>query len=186
MVDNKLEDAYTAKLKRDLSKQTDDIYSALVEHHKHSQVPEDLFKEYFLPYFTENKSISDQPDIIAKWIGIAGTPMSEVDVVDMAGDVLFTVPSLFDSAIINATDRKAGNSLADISSEFDLKSNNIPVVAQNFLNNELRQKLSIVDTKQANPKAREQWAAIFDRYGIVNIAPPSVEADDLSDDVEYD
>ena len=180
-----LSDSIATNLKTTISKQTQDIHNALVEHHERVHIPEDVFVNYFLPHFVNKIPIASQPAIIAEWIAIAGTPMSEVDVIDHGGTVLFTVPSLFDTSIINVSDRKAGDSIADISAEFDLRNNNIPVVAQTFLRTQLQRKLAIVDQK-VNNKAQQQWHHIFERYGIQKPSITSEPTIDPADDLEYD
>lgn len=180
-----LSDSITSNLKNTISKQTADIHDALVEHHERVQIPEDVFTNYFLPHFVNKVPIASQPTIIAEWIAIAGTPMSEVDVTDVSGDVLFTVPSLFDTSIINVAQRRPGDSIADISAEFDLRNNNIPAVAQAFLRTQLQRKLSILD-KRVDNKAQERWDNIFERYGIQKPSEISESSVDPSDDLEYD
>lgn len=184
---NQLEDAYVQNLKDNLTKQADSFYDALVENTTRSHVPEDLFRDYFLPYFINEVPISSNPEVISKWIGIAGTPMSKVDVVNDADEVIYTVPSLFDTTIINSSERRPGDSIADISAEFDLKNNNIPAVAQSFLSQQLDRKLSIVDQNRINSQARQEWSDIFKRYGInKKLETPQLNSTEVVDDVEYD
>lgn len=188
MSEDKVSKAIANNLKKQVAEQTNDIYNSLVGTKENSQLPEDIFKQYFLPHFSGQAPISSKPQIVAEWIGIAGTPASEVDVIDTAGHVLFTVPSLFDSSIIDTVKRDPGNSISDIYSQYDLKTNNIPSVANNFLNKELSKKLSIVDTTVKHEDVTNQWNSIFDRYGIRRLEQSrdkQVADTSLDDDVIY-
>lgn len=180
-----LADTISNNLKTTIAKQTQDVHDALVTHHECIKMEEELFVGYFLPHFCNKVPISTQPAIIAQWISIAGSPMSEVDVIDRAGEILYTVPSLFDTSIINVAERKVGDSIADISAEFDLRNNNIPAVAQTFLRNQLQRKLSIVN-KHVNDTAQQRWQLIFTRYGIESPTIQPMATVDPGDDLEYD
>jgi hypothetical protein len=188
MSEDKVSKAIANNLKKQVAEQTNDIYNSLVGNKENSQLPEDIFQQYFLPHFSGQASISNKPEVMAEWISIAGTPTSEVDIIDHAGHVLFTVPSLFDTNVIDAVKREVGESISDIYNQYDLKSNNIPSVANNFLNKELSKKLRIVDTNINHSDITDRWNSIFDRYGIQHSTPSNTtkETDSsLDDDLIY-
>lgn len=180
-----LSDALSKTMKSNIVKQTNEIHDALIVNHPRVQVEEEVFVAYFLPYFIKPEALAEHPAVIAQWIGIAGTPMAEVDVIDIDETVLYTVPSLFDTNIINSAERKPGDSIADISAEFDLRNTNIPAIAQTFLRTQLERKLSIVDRK-VNDKAHRQWQTIFERYNLVPASQKAAVRDNPADDLEYD
>lgn len=187
MHQDKISAAIAKTYKARIATQTDEIYNSLVVEANNKVIPEDLFKNYFLPHFSGHAPISINSKVMTEWIGIAGTPTSEVDVADASGQVIFTVPSLFDTNIIDAMKRKVGESFHDIYNEFELRNNNIPVVANNFLNNELSKKLAIVDTGAKDPTIAGRWDSIFARYGVIPASSSleTVQQDDPSDDLDY-
>lgn len=188
MPEDKVSQAISENLRRKVQEQTDDIFKSLVGDRENSKLPEDIFAGYFLPHFSGQQPISSNSQVLAEWIGIAGTPTSEVDVIDKAGQTLFTVPSMFDTSAIDVTKRDVGNSISDIYAQFDLKSNNIPVVANRFLNAQLSKKLEDIDGHHSHNDVTERWGKIFERYGI-QPAKTSTTAEpkqDPSDDLVYD
>lgn len=182
---NDLSKAVINNIRNTVSNEINTIHETLVQQQERNQMPEDMFRDYFLPYFTNKVPISTQPAVITQWISIAGTPMSEIDVVDTVGTVLFTVPSLFDTTMINTAVRDVGDSIADISAEFDLRNNNIPSAAQTFLTNQLLRKSSKIDPT-VNNQAQTRWNDIFKRYGILSTTGTTVKDESFIDDIEYD
>jgi hypothetical protein len=169
-----------------LSEQTESIYSSLVNVKYNARLPENVFVGYFLPHFSGQVPISDDTTVMADWISIAGTPMSEVDIVNPAGDTIFTVPSLFDTNIIDITKQDLGEPFPNIYSQYDLKNNHIPVIANSYLNEALSEKIDkIRNVDIITNDAR--WSEILTRYGIVNLKAVTSEIDDNpASDLEYD
>ena len=189
MSEDKVSKAIATNLKQQIAEQTSNIYDSLVGVKVNSQLPEDIFRGYFLPHFSGHQPISKNSQVFAEWISIAGTPTSEVDIIDQHGQVLFTVPSLFDTRVIDTVKRDVGNSIADIYSQFDLKSTNIPSVANNYLNRELSKKLSILDTDVKHDDVTKRWIDIFHRYGLEvedTVNDPKSSTVDPGEDLIYD
>ena len=188
-----VEDILSKKIVEDqtlkLQQEMDSIYDSLVVNAPHNMLPENIFREHFLPFFSVSaeEGIGSDNAVLSQWISIAGTPNNEVDVVDGAGQVLFTVPSLFDTSVIETVQRDVGNSLADITHTFELKNNNIPIVAENYLNNQLTKKLGIVKPSTNREEVEKRWGSIFARYGIEKTTTQSTakEDDGLADDIIY-
>ncbi len=159
-----------------------------------NKLPEEVFVKAFLPYFSGIVPMDNTSAVKANWIGIAGTPMSPVDVIDSTGNVIFTVPPLLDTSVINLTrNSREDRSIASIHDEYNLRTNHIPAVANTFisnaLNNEAGKILQEVPGKmEANAKV---WNSIFERYGIdtsnLNTDKPvTSNQPDPTDDVVYD
>lgn len=185
--EDKVSQAIMDNTKRQLKQQTDSIYDSLVGQRDNSQLPEEIFVGYFLPFFSGQRPITDNSQVVAEWISIAGTPMNEVDVISPSGDTIFSVPSLFDTNMIDVVSREVGQSISDIYAQYDLKSNNIQSVANNFLNKELSKKLKIIDSNVDHAETTHRWNDILTRYGIpVQQQSMSKESsNDLDDDVIY-
>lgn len=144
------------------------FHEALVVSSPRPYVPEQLFVNYFLPYFSGQIPASSANPFFAQWVGIAGTPMTEVDVIDHQGRILFTVPALFNTSFISP--ERNGRSYSNIMLEYELRSTHIPVAATNFLANSLDGKFGdTVNQPGASPEQTDRWLTIFARYGI---APP--------------
>ena len=182
------EQAVVNVAKRDLQAAMNMVHDSLVTHKTNAKLPEDIFKFYFLPYMSGQQPIPDNINLISEWISIAGTPMSEVDIINEAGNVIFTVPSLFDTNNIDVTSRDKGSSLSDIYSQYELRNNNVPIAAVNFLKKALNEKTSTMLQSSPESKATVQaWMDIYARYGIVaETAIKVIDEDDGSDDLIYD
>jgi hypothetical protein len=172
----------------------DEHHSGIVEGNTRNKIPEQVFKQNFLPYFSGNVESARGRNIMAEWIGVAGTAMSEVDVVGNNNEILFTVPALFDTNVIDITKRALGQGMGDIIEDYNLRKESTPIGAMNMLNNNLGHKLSeiIHDDVPQRMTTAERWINIMGRYGI---APPSDRlsaqatkpaVDDNTDDVVYD
>lgn len=175
----------------EIAKNISSSFDALVANNVNNCLPESLFVEHFLPYFLgEQVTEEKQKTVITEWISVAGTPMASVDIIDPQSNVLFTVPPLYDTDIINISKRRAGNSLQDVYHEYELRGVSLPVAAQNFLASALINKTQeIVDPSKADPQLSEQWESIRKRYrqgdaqGTVKSASQNSNPDD---DVIYD
>ena len=83
-----------------------DIYSLLKMYNEESinKLPEYIFVDFFLPYFSGKLNLKDSEEPITKWISIAGSPTKEVDIIDNStGEILFRVPSLINTSKLNVT-----------------------------------------------------------------------------------
>lgn len=177
----------------EISGSMNSIYDSLVVHAPHGRLPEEIFKERFLPTFAGEAPMVKDSAVIAEWIGVAGTAMNEVDIIDSKGNVLFTVPSIFDTNVLEITKRNAGESIADIYKEFNLRHNHIPIVADKYLAESLSGKLQEITKPVAdgNPN-QKRWTEILGRYGKApsatqnqNTGNQQKSSTDL-DDVVYD
>lgn len=187
MSEDKIVQKIQDTLKKQVAKDTDMIFESLVVKPDNRTLPEELFVNYFLPYFAGNTPEEYQQEVIEKWITIASSAMHEVDIVSPSGIVLFTVPSLFDTSSIDTINRNVGNSLSDIYAQYELKGNNIPAVAETYLSKELSKKLSIVKDNPNMADTESRWKSIFDRYNVVSnlSVNTAVVEDDPTDDLEY-
>lgn len=163
------------------------IHDSLVSGRDNSKLPEDIFKGYFLPYFSGQLPITRESNVLTDWISVAGTPMSEVDIIDLAtGDIIFTVPSLFDTNVLDVTKKEQGHTLAEIFSRFELKNNNLPVVATAFLKDALDDKANQINASTSNQNDT-RWEAILKRYGLLAIEATATNVEqDGGLDLDYD
>lgn len=173
-----------------LTNDTNSIHDSLVVNATKGRIKEDIFASYFLPRFLGIVKIPKDVNIMAEWISVAGTPVAEVDVVDIYGDVLFTVPGLFDSSAINP-DAKKERGLREIFAMFDLKMNNLPSAADKFLAVSLEKDLeTLTPNEQKKIEQVKRWRDIISRYFPEHLASEEGSGFDtdvsIDDDIEYD
>lgn len=176
----------TKQLRQDTSKVINGIFDDLVAVKKNNILPEEIFVKDFLPLFY---GTIDDKDLryrqIQYWISIAGSPSSEVSVVDNNNNVLFDVPAVMNSSSINVTDR--GN--IEIDKIFTNFSNdNFKIRGSRNLLLDLNDKQHNIVSNTDIPKkeAYERLNEIFKRYNLdIKLHKDNVN-DDSNDDFEYE
>jgi hypothetical protein len=175
--------------REDISIQINNSFESLVVNSPKSKLPESVFVEHFLPFFSGKL---DDPrvqgrDVLTDWVSIAGTPMAEVEILDEQQNVLFAVPALYDTNIISLVQPKAGNAISDIYREFELRKAGVPVAANNFLTNALLDKSQQLTNPEQNVTV-QRWNAIYERYNATpaNTGTAPSGNSDPSVDVIYD
>ena len=181
------EKQYIEAMAKNVRESTEDIFDALVTKKTNNVLPENLFVQYFLPYFSGKLPITRETTVMVDWVSIAGSPAAEVDVTGQQNQVLFTVPSLFDTNIVNPSRKDDSESISHIYDQYSLKNNNIPIVATRYLAQAMdsRSDELINDVTQKDTR----WDDILTRYGIETPnqqkAIASVD-EDPSEDLIYD
>ena len=153
-----------------------------------TQLPEDIFVGYFLPYFSGQREITSDQKVIGDWISVAKTPMASVDIVNDGGTVLYTVPPIFNTSLINANKQDRENSFSAIYNKFQLLNNNIPATANKYLMEQFSNKFGELDANTDVSEATAKWNNIFERYNIVPVVKETsvtVVLDEPEDDLEY-
>lgn len=167
----------------------DAFQSLVVETVDRQKMPEPIFKEHFLPFLSGQKDLGDNPNIVKEWVDAAKSPVAEVDVVDETGQVIFTVPPLYDTDVIDSVKRKLGESFSAIYTQYTLHSNNLPVMGERFLAETFDKKIPSMMKKSENVEAANQrWTDIFNRYNITQVNGNAVSMPAVSDvsDLDYD
>jgi hypothetical protein len=106
-------------------------FSALVTEVPRAKLPEHIFKNLFLPVLSGAVNVEEADRIYVYWISVAGSPTAEIDVIDTKNNVLFTLPPVINSEMINSVDRRTA--LQDIYTEGKLRENNLPILGQQYL-----------------------------------------------------
>lgn len=163
---DELANSSMARIIEDLSHKSETIFNGLVGNKDEflNAIPESLFINYFLPKFLGNV---DNPNWVLEWIGIAGTPSSEVRVFsDVTKETLYYVPPVLNlSNIIYANQ---GNSFDNIFTRYQMYNNNLPVEGTKFLNSELSRKRNETNNF-IDKRFLDNWIYILQRY---NYLPP--------------
>jgi hypothetical protein len=132
-----------------------------------TKLPEEVFVKNFLPYFSGQKSIKENQEVIPMWIGIAGSATAPVDVVSPTGEVLYTVPAFYDTTVMNASARFEGPTLSATMVHYEMDKANLPQRANVRIQKELDQRMpSMFQKSSVVEENKKQWSTIFNRYGI--------------------
>lgn len=163
-----------------------------------AKLPENLFVEFFLPLFRgEIVDPAMVDDYRRKWFTIAGHPQGEVNIINEAGEVLFTTPSYSYTKMFDPTKSDVGGSFKDLVTMANQLGRANPVRAKQYLENNLVQKFDSMRIKgHVLTKEEERWIAIFQRYPSKNVdntskgnsvggtSKPSALTDDDLEDVD--
>lgn len=169
----------------DMTNTIESIYDDLVVTKKNNILPEQIFVKEFLPLFygaVEDKDVRFQQ--IQSWISIAGSPSSEVSIVDVDNNVLFDVPPVINSSSIDIVSR--GDK--DIGKIFEsFSADNFPIRGNRNLLSELdnKQEDIISQTDKSKKEAYERMNQIFVRYGLDTKVSKQTSNEDTSD-FEYE
>jgi hypothetical protein len=160
-----------------LAQQIDDISSQLatVAVTDNARLSERHFTQIFLPFFAGDKTLMYPVDM-THWLNTAGGPYREVEVIDLTGTVLFTVPPIFDRAAINAT--SDGKPIAHVVATATQYARIHPIQGQAYLSAELTQRALVMKVPSAVMYHLEVWNKIFQRYG----RPPLISVDEPEPD----
>jgi hypothetical protein len=144
-------------------------YEGLIANTENSKLPEDIFRNVFLPYFTGQQTENIE-NVTTQWVGIAGSAMSKVDIIDTQGNVLFTVPELMNTSGLDVIKRRAGDSLEDRTSTYHSHALTSPALARNYLqqglDGKLNQMVSVEKAKGAFKDRSNEWNKVFSYYGL--------------------
>jgi hypothetical protein len=183
----KLEDRVrnvTQLVEEDAANVLNNAYNGLVLNVVRNKIPEDIFSNYFLPCFLGQRPENTQ--WVLEWISIAGTPISEVDVVDpYSNEILFTVPGILNTNGI-LSNQRGQNNFDNIFNRSQQLSNNLPSVGANFLMNALNNKSENLIAGLNIDDKQTKWNFILNRYGITHSQFQTQASDNTPQDVfEY-
>lgn len=140
------------------------IANSLTQIEQNAQFPETLFVEHFLPLFAGEVQPTAEVNYRTWLEKVAGGEKISVDITAEDGAVLFTVPPLFDTSILEQA-KPGGESMTLIERHYSRLKEFDAAGSQQFLNKKLS-GLHIKDkpTEQVYANMRI-WNAIFERYG---------------------
>lgn len=166
--------------RRQQQAQIDDISAALegISKKDVTRLPERNFVEVCLPFFAGDTK-PKYPIDMNTWLNIAGGPYCSVDVIDNKGQVLFTIPPIFDRSAIDPT-AKGRHSMAHIVATTNLYVKQHPKLGANYLDKELTGRALVMKVPAAVQKHLEIWNSIFTRYK----RPPMLEVQTSDKEIE--
>lgn len=168
---------------------------------KNPTIPEEVFVKVFLPFFAQDEvqehqvTLNDWFAAIDRGRGVEGTiggqPHLSVDVLDLQGKVLFTVPPIIDHKAINANS-EGDTSLKHVIMSFQQYNNIHPAQGKIYLETQLARRELIQRLPERMLTQLRQWDAIYKRYGRPTILREEETATteqqqgaDNNDDVVY-
>lgn len=162
-------DLTSSNTKRDaFVEKVDELHGLTCGTEARAKIDEEVFVHEILPHLVNPGSKSAVP---AVWIGIAGSPYSEVDLIK-DGNVVNTVPPLM--ARPNIKDTAKNLSMLDIGITYEQKLQRTAAEADNFMvpvTGTLDSNLSF-----ENEELRKRWRKLAEHYSV------SVSNDDGSND----
>ena len=164
MTANKVLGDLRKSLRNEMEHATDAIFTGLVVNQPKNCIPESLFRDYFLPCFIGY--ITTNPNWVMEWVSIAGTPTSEVDVMDeTTKEVIYTVPSLFNTSnVFNLEKPVTLNSAAD---HADQMNNNFPGSGYGFMMEALMANCNEYTSGINFTEVNEKWNKILNYYKLL-------------------
>lgn len=165
-----LEQEIAEERNKALAEQIASIHSSLttIPEEEIATLPEDVFKATFLPFFAGQPAPSNVNAGV--WAGIAGNPYRPVNIVGIDGEVLYTIPSLFDRQAVDPT--KASDHavpMQHVMITHEQLTRISPVRAQAYMNAQLAQRKIAVDVSPTIAKNILVWNEIFKRYNLPTI-----------------
>ena len=152
-----------------------------------NRFPEHLFIKHYLGFFSGQKSDNDA-QLLTTWYNIAGTPYSEVDLVDRNANVVATVPPVLNRDVIPVVKNNRKSLNVDQALEIARQQATLsPKMAQSRLSNSLNERFIQPDEKTTDA-ANNRWTAFLEKYNgtPTGVIAPVKEKPLASDMFDYD
>lgn len=138
------------------------IHKALVVDAEVKRIPEGTFVKEILPVLSGEAISADFPLLMA---AVAGTPFSEVDVVNDAGEVLFRMPALLERNIVSHEEASKRGSMASMLITAEMLGKQSPKRAENYLAHEFDGRGIATNRDEIINQRQARWNTILARYG---------------------
>ena len=152
----------TSRDKEHEAKIINEIFDQISEPRK--KIPEPVFRDLFLPFFTGERQMTSADDVVPHWAGVVGSHTEPADVVGPQGEVLFTVPPMVDTSQLNTlADRRGPASFGGMFQSYEEQSRLHAKLGVRDLADGLAQK-----TSEIMPQNRSQysWDGVLEYYGL--------------------
>ena len=147
---------------------------------------ERIFVEVFLPLFAGDVKLP-YPVSLTTWTNYAGSPYRAVNVIDLSGKVLFTVPALYDRTAINPVS-DAAIPISHIVATASQYARIHPSQGLYYLDAQLSKRALVMKVPSNVIEDLTTWNAIFVRYNRTPIMALNTQTSDLDegDTLEYE
>lgn len=149
--------------------QKQQVGDAIVEAHRLlvkeipvQKLPESVFLKEIMPFLCGDSASQVSPE---KWIAVAGSPFSEIDIIDDAGNTLFRLPALFERNVVSHESASKRGSLVSAMITLGMLRNFSPARAEAFLKHEFDGRGIATDYRSVAQTTAARWDEIFRRYG---------------------
>lgn len=158
------------------------------------RVPEYVFREIFLPAFSgiDPEVSKKSGDFIAHWVGVVGSPTESAEIVDHVGEVLFTVPPIYDSSLLKTdkADRPSMSYSSLLTNLSETSKVNPQAAWGEFAHKSCERLDNSLAAQTDNSPAVQGWSKIFEYYGIVPAKAKEIQVSknnqgDLDDDFVF-
>ena len=126
------------------------------------RIPESTFVKEILPVLSGEVISTEFPLLMA---AVAGTPFSEVDVVNDAGEVLFRMPALLERNIISHEEASKRGSMASMMITAEMLGKQSPIRAEKYLEHEFNGRGIAKNRDEIITARQTRWNTILTRYG---------------------
>lgn len=142
---------------------------SLIDNQLRGRLPEHIFVQNFLPYFNGTVPVEQRSLVYSQWIGVAGSPMSEVELLKPNGEIAAIVPPIYDTGFVSGKHKDVNR----IASEYELLSTNPINPAEDIF---LSKMLNNLPESSVNLTHEQRWVELLSKYGPVT-APQSSSVD---------
>lgn len=175
---------YKARLNDEIDRIRTDMSAASSD--DTARLQERIFQYVFLPLFAGDAVLMPNVDLML-WTNYVGGPYRACNVIDQKGNVLFTVPPLYDRAAVNPM-TSGRQSMYDVIASYSQLSRVHPAQGANYLDAELTKRALIMKVPSAIMENLSLWNSIFTRYGrpsIMAVAEAAKQEGNDEDSSEY-
>ena len=141
-----------------------------------------LFGEVFLPYFARDENPKYPNVTPSLWLAVAKNHYNEVDIIGPNGEVVATVPPMYERDILEMADMSntteqgmRSQRMSQIMANTDLLAARSALEAERYMLHATAGKMRVKDRKERMLKRAKQWNDIFIKYGREPIFPELVE-----------
>ena len=141
-----------------------------------------LFGEVFLPYFARDENPKYPNVTPGLWLAVAKNHYNEVDIIGPNGEVVATVPPMYERDILEMADMSntteqgmRSQRMSQIMANTDLLAARSALEAERYMLHATAGKMRVRDRKERMLKRARQWNDIFIKYGREPIFPELVE-----------
>lgn len=138
-------------------------------------IDEIMFREVFLPYFAGDEH-PKYPNVTAShWLRISGNIFRTVDIINLQGEKILTVPPMLDREIIHLKDPLSisedrpegarGDRINHVWRTVTMLRQRSGVTAENYFLDAIQGRLVTSDAKEAILLHARRWNEIFEYYG---------------------
>jgi hypothetical protein len=130
-----------------------------------ARLPEKIFAGVFVPIFAGEDSLYNNVSM-ETWVNFAGGPYRRVDIVGSRGEVIFTVPPIFERGNVKTiVDSTRNNSVFHMVLTAQQYARVHPKQGEAYLKDSLSKRTTMLSSPINLAKNLEFWNMVFKRYG---------------------